>query len=169
MGLTALGILSVSSVAADHRRLKCRPSAKEIGPGSDAKHGRMILTNYQGFTDVLYYGLKVCPVFVFPAADGSPVAFGLLGALMRALQSKPLPKSKATLAQILEKAHSGWEGPVVVFAEGAKTNGSGILAWKPQTFKGIPKLEKPQGTLLACIEYSKAGAYTPHHTVGGPL
>lgn len=167
MGLTALGVLSVSNTAADHRRLKCRPSAKEIGPGSDAKHGRMILSNYQGITDVFYYGMKVCPTFVFPAEDGSPVAFGLLGALKRATESKPLPKSKDSLMQILETASSGWGGPVVVFAEGAKTNGSSVLSWKPRTFKGLPKLEKPHGTLLACLEYSKTGAYTPHHTVGG--
>eukprot|EP00746_Dinoflagellata_sp_MGD_P144550 gnl/MRDRNA2_/MRDRNA2_77269_c0_seq1.p1 gnl/MRDRNA2_/MRDRNA2_77269_c0~~gnl/MRDRNA2_/MRDRNA2_77269_c0_seq1.p1 ORF type:complete len:337 (+),score=45.51 gnl/MRDRNA2_/MRDRNA2_77269_c0_seq1:91-1101(+) len=168
MGLTALGILSVSTAAADHRRLKCRPSAKEISPASDAKHGRMVLSNYQGIADVLYYGMKLSPTFVFPSVDGSPVALGLLGALKQSTQSKPLPKSKDTLTQILEKASSGWEGPVVVFAEGAKTNGSAILSWKSRTFQGCTKLEKPNGTLLACLEYSRTGAYTAHHTVGGP-
>lgn len=167
LGLTALGVLSLSSAAADHRRLKCRPSAREIGPGSDAKHGRMILSNYQGITDVLYYGMKVCPVFVFPTEDGSPIACGILGALKLATACKLPPKTKDTLDKISEKANSGWEGPVVVFAEGARTNGSSVLTWKPHTFKGIKQLEKPYGTLLATIEYSKTGAYTPHHTVGG--
>lgn len=171
MALTGLGVLSVNTAAADHRRLKCRPPTTETSPGSDARHGVLICVNYQGFTDVLYYGMKVCPTFVFPASDGSPVAYGLLGALRRACSqelSAPVGKS-SSLTDILSAAHAGWNGPVVLFAEGAKTNGSSVLVWKERTFKGLSSLEKPQGTILSSVEYSKSGAYTPHHTIGGAL
>lgn len=56
-----------------------------------------------------------------------------------------------------------------MFAEGARTNGGGILSWKEKTFKSLESFEKPAGIALALLEYSKSGAYTPHHTVGSSL
>jgi len=76
------------------------------------------------------------------------------------------PENPQTLAQILEAAKSSWSGPVVLFPEGARTNGGGVLAWKPKTFQGLESFEKPKGTSLVSLEYNKGGAYTPHHTVG---
>eukprot|EP00913_Durusdinium_trenchii_P023665 g22232.t1 len=152
---------------ADHRRLKLVPPKVSRSFCFDAQRGCLVIANMQGLTDVLYLGMKLCPVFVFPAADGTPVAYSLLGALRRASSDPPpAPASKQTLADIAKAAHAGWSGPVVVFAEGARTNGSAILAWKPETFAGLEAMDKPHGTALVALEYSKGGAYTPHHTVG---
>ncbi|CAE8644143.1 unnamed protein product [Polarella glacialis] len=169
MALLGLGFwfTAGSNEVADHRRLKILPPKAGRQYALDAKRGTIVLANLQGLTDVLYLGMKLCPTFVFPAADGSPVAFSILGALRRAgARRATLPPGKPqTLAEIAETARSGW-CPVVVFAEGARTNGSCVLAWKPKTFEGLESFEKPCGTALVALEYNKFGAYTPHHTVG---
>ena len=71
----------------------------------DAHRGCLVLSNLQGLTDVLFIGMKLCPVFAFCAADGGVVAYGLLGALRRAggdaeVKGRPLP-------EILEEAYAG--------------------------------------------------------------
>eukprot|EP00438_Fugacium_kawagutii_P022763 Skav209806 [mRNA] locus=scaffold2415:13040:24261:+ [translate_table: standard] len=78
-----------SNQVADHRRLKLLPPKVNRSACFDASRGCLVLANMQGLTDVLYLGMKLCPVFVFPAADGSPVAYSLLGALARAAAESP--------------------------------------------------------------------------------
>lgn len=172
LALIALGFWFVAggNQVADHRRLKLMPPKVSRSICFDAPRGALVLANMQGLTDVLYLGMKLCPVFVFPAADGSPIAYSLLGALARAAAERlPPPSATQTLPEILQAAHAGWKGPVVMFPEGARTNGSAILAWKPGSFKGLEAMDKPYGTALVALEYSKGGAYTPHHTVGSAL
>lgn len=170
LALFALGIwhTASSSSVADHRRLKLAPPKTSSLFGFNAGSGCLVLANLQGLTDVLYLGMKMCPVFVFPAADGTPIAYSLLGALRRAGARRPAlaPQQPKSLRQIAEEARSSWSGPVVVFPEGARTNGTAVLAWKANTFKGLESFEKPEGTALVSIMYSKRWAYTPHHTVG---
>merc|ERR1712194_861931 len=123
------------------------------------------------FVDVLVLGLRLCPVFVFVASDGTPVQYGIIGALKRSmLPALPsAPAKPETLVEVVKAAQSGWRGPVVVFAEGANTNGSCVLAWKEKTFAGITSLEQPVGVALVSLTYSKTGAYTPHHNVNTPF
>lgn len=168
--LTGLGFFlsSSSDSIADHRRLKVAIPKEQGASPFNAGNGVIVISNLQGLTDILYLGLRLCPVFVFPASDGSPVEYTLIGALRRAGARRLGAPSgqKRSLAEIAKAAHSGCRGPVVVFPEGTRTNGSCILSWKPQTFDGLTSFDQSQGTALVAIEYSKTGAYTPHHTVG---
>jgi len=168
VALFALGLLMPGDALADHRRLKIASPKAGGGRAFDAGHGTLVLANQQGLTDVLYLGLRLCPTFVFLAGNGVPVRCSLLSALRRAGSRRPAPplEQGAPLAEIADWAQAGRHGPVAIFAEGARTNGSCILAWKPETFAGPPPFERPAGTALVGIEYSKTGAYTPHHTVG---
>mmetsp|Transcript_64106 Transcript_64106/g.180453 ORF Transcript_64106/g.180453 Transcript_64106/m.180453 type:complete len:343 (+) Transcript_64106:49-1077(+) len=166
LALFALGVVPIGDSLADYRRLKVAPPKKGGAKVFDAGRGVLVLANQQGLTDVLYLGLRLCPTFVFPAKDGVPVRFSLLGALRRSSTrnaNTPAPQP-AKLNDIARWAKSGWRGPVVVFPEGTRTNGSGILTWNPQTFDGLGSY--PPETALVSLEYSKTGAYTPHHTVG---
>eukprot|EP00928_Gymnodinium_smaydae_P032110 TRINITY_DN2333_c0_g4_i1.p1 TRINITY_DN2333_c0_g4~~TRINITY_DN2333_c0_g4_i1.p1 ORF type:complete len:340 (+),score=35.83 TRINITY_DN2333_c0_g4_i1:86-1105(+) len=167
VALLALGVFATGDSLADHRRLKLPPSKKNSGSVFDATRGTIVIANQQGLADVLYLGMKMCPVFVFPASDGSPVQYTLVGALMRtsARRLAAPPAKTAMLKDIAERAKAAWQ-PVVVFPEGARTNGSCVLAWKPSTFAGVDSFGKSSSTALVSIEYSKSGAYTPHHTVG---
>jgi hypothetical protein len=163
-----LGILTTSETLADHRRLKLPAPKSGIGRMFNAQHGALVIVNQQGLSDILYLGMRLCPVFVFPASDGTPVEHSLIGALVRAgarRQAAPAGRTE-TLESIAKRARSGWRGPVVVFAEGARTTGVCVLSWRPATFAGMSSFESPVGTALMSIEYSKTGAYTPHHTVG---
>jgi len=168
LALLALGVMPIGDSLADHRRLKLAPSKAGGGCAFDAGQGTLVLVNQQGLTDVLYLGMRLCPTFVFPAGDGAPVRCSLLGALRRASGRRPAPPARGatSLAEISDWARAGWHGPVVVFPEGARTNGSAVLAWRAETFAGPAPFERPAGTALASLEYSKSGAYTPHHTVG---
>jgi hypothetical protein len=172
VALTALGVLPLSDSLADNRRLKLAAFKSPASSSfSDASYGTLIIVNQQGITDVLYLCMKLCPTFVFVAADGAPVELSLIAALMRASARRPAtpPVPKESLETITKRARSRWGGPVVIFPEGARTNGAAILKWSSSTFAGwesLGSLDKPIGTALLTIEYSKGGAYTPHHTVG---
>lgn len=166
--LFALGIVPIGDTPADHRRLKIAPPKQAGARVFDAAMGALVVANQQGVTDVLYLCMKLCPAFVFPASNGAPTECSLIGALRRAgARRLALPPAQtAQIRSIMENARSSWRGPVVVFPEGARTNGSCVLAWKSKTFDGLAVAEKPLEAALVAIEYSKAGAYTPHHTVG---
>lgn len=166
--LLALGIVSSSDELADYRRLKLVPPKTSGAKVFDAKRGALIFVNHQGLTDVLLVALKVCPVFVFAANDGTPVQFSLLGALRRATSSKKevAPPNAPTLEEIAAKAKAAWQ-PVAVFPEGTRTVGNAVLPWKENTFAGSKAVAAD--TAIMSIQYSKTGAYTPHQTVGtGP-
>lgn len=173
--LWGLGVTTVEEHAADHRRLKIAPGKKTVSPGADANAGTLVLANHQSVADILYFGSKLGPVFVFVGGGGVPVQRGLLGAFRYSLgpPSKTPPLGKhVTLAEVAKRARSSCSGPVVVFPEGTRSNGASVLAWKDETFKGLEDFQKPFGTSLCGLEYGKGGsfhAYTPHHTVGRPL
>lgn len=168
VALLALGIISFNDEIADHRRLKLAPP-KVSSKLFDARAGALIFVNHQGLTDVLLLGLKMSPIFVFPASDGTVVKFTLLGALRRAAscEKETPPAPAATLEEISTKAKSAWQA-VAVFPEGSRTIGNAVLAWKAKTFEGV-QLGSKVDTALLSIQYTKTGAYTPHHTVGTGL
>jgi len=168
LALSSLGVLCTDEAVGDYRRLKLAPPKTKGARIFDHSHGTLILANQQGFTDVLYLCAKVCPTFVFPASNGCPVEFSLLGALSRAAsrRSAPPPLQTKKLADICARAKASWGGPVVVFAEGARTNGSCVISWKQSTFAEMDNVTKPVGAAVVTLEYSKTGAYTPHHVVG---
>lgn len=171
VALLALGIISTSDELADHRRLKLEKPKGGASKVFDARSGALVFVNHQGLTDVLLLGLKVSPVFVFPASDGTPVKYSLVEALRRAVshEKETAPAKSAgcsvTLADIAAEAKSAWQ-QVVVFPEGARTTGNCVLAWKARSFEG---LESFDDSAVLSIQYSKTGAYTPHHTVGSGL
>jgi 1-acyl-sn-glycerol-3-phosphate acyltransferase len=167
VALLGLGVINLSQDVADHRRLKLAAPKKAWGAALAATPGMLVFVNQQSLVDILYLGMKLSPTFVFVASDGSPVEFSLLGAIARAgARRPPAPLAKPqSLEQIACSAQSWWQ-PVVVFPEGARTNGSCVLSWKATTFAGMTSFDKPVGAAVLSMEYSKTGAYTPHHTVG---
>lgn len=168
--LLALGVLPIGEALADFRRLRIMPPKVGGQRVFDAQSGTVVLANHQGLTDVLYLGMRLCPTFVFPAADGSPLRVSLLGALRRAGARRSAPAFRScednTLSNHASWAKGGRRGPIVVFVEGTRTNGSCVLTWKKRTVDGLTYFDKVAGTALVILEYSKAGYYTPHHTVG---
>lgn len=172
LALGILGVIPTAAEPADHRRLKI-PLQKAKGTGVfDAASGCLVLSNYQGFMDVLYLCLQLSPIFVFVDQNGAPTACGVFAALRRSMaRAPPAEVGKChgeSLQAIAQRAKSLWS-PVVVFPEGARSNGSCVLTWNDATFQGMESLDKPVGAAICGITYSKTGAYTLHHTVGRPL
>ncbi|CAK0800562.1 unnamed protein product [Prorocentrum cordatum] len=233
--LFAVGVVPAGNCLADHRRLKI-PPAKETGQVFDARRGSLVIANQQGFTDVLYLCMKLCPTFVFPASGGEPTQVSLLGALRTGragclllphpsfcppsfsssfssllpprpppsfssssspssssssysisfpsviLPPPPLGVKKAAscptarapsrpsprragarrlgmppehpvqLKETPHQARASWGGPVVIFPEGARTNGSCVLAWKARSFDGVAVPDKPLDAALVALE-----------------
>jgi len=172
--LLSLGIVSSSDELADYRRLKIAQPKTSGAKVFDARRGALVFVNHQSLIDVLLLGLKVSPIFVFAASDGTPVEYSLVGALRRAVscQKEIAPaKSSGSLRDIHERAKSAWQ-QVVVFPEGGRTTGNFVLPWKARTFDGLAPAGKESfgvDIALLSIQYSKTGAYTPHHTVGTGL
>jgi len=165
VALLALGIVSSSDELAEPRRLKLPILAQSGRKMFDSGRGSLIFANHQGFIDVLLLGLKLSPIFVFPASDGTPVQFSLFGALRRAATCKEesAPQS-TTLEAIMAKGKSSFQS-IVVFPEGMRSIGNCVLAWKNETFKGMTEFKS--GTGILSIEYVKSNyPYTPQHTVG---
>jgi hypothetical protein len=167
VALLALGIISATDDLADRRRFKLslKPGDVQGRKLFDSGRGALIFANHQGFIDVLLLGLKLSPIFVFPASDGTPVQFSLTGALRRAATRKEevAPKS-VTLEDIMANGRSSFQ-PVVVFPEGMRTTGKCVLTWKDATFKGITEF-KPDTGILSIKYVESHYPYTPQHTVG---
>jgi len=165
--LLSLGVLPVGNSCADHRRLKI-PAPKASSRTFDAQHGTLVFMNYQGLTDILFAVMALSPTFIMVSNGGEPVQVSLIKAILRAAAPTPVQKHgrHQSLTEIAIHARKNWGGPVVVFAEGARTNGTCALAWRDRTFQQVPDFATPAGTALLALEYSQTGAYTPHHTVG---
>lgn len=133
--------------------------------------GCLVIVNQQGVADVLYLCYELSPTFVFVDLDGKPIACGAFNALQHALSRSPLkaPGKGDDLAKLAASARSGWQGPVVVFPEGARTTGNCVLPWEASTFEGLDSFEQPVGAAICSLAYSKTGPYTMHHTVNKPL
>ncbi len=66
-------------------------------------------------------------------------------------------------------AKSAGVSPIVIFAEGAKSNGKGILTWPSGVEADLQTLAKEGRVAMAWIQYSTGGSYSPHHLVGSAL
>lgn len=171
MALFALGVFAAGDEMADYRRLKLAPPKAGGAKIFDAQMGTLVIANHQSLVDVLYLGLKLCPTFVFLAVDGTPAELTLFSAIRRACARRPVAPAGTgapSLQDIVTASSKSWNGPVVLFPEGARTNGSCVLTWKTARtcWKDFETLEKPKGVAVVSLVYSKSGAYTAHHTVG---
>lgn len=171
VALFALGFLMHNEEVALNQRLKLPVAKGPKGtPTAGARAGSLVLCNQQCLVDVLYLCMRSSPVFVFTVSGGVPVRVGLFGALRFSSSRRPTaPRGRpVALPEVLVQAKASWQ-PVVLFPEGARTVGNCVLPFQPRAFEGVKALEGPAGCTLCALEYSRSGAYTPHHTVGGPL
>jgi hypothetical protein len=120
----------ITETHANYRRLKLLGSgAPNHAPGAGIPHGCAVFTTYQSFFDILYFTSKMSPVYAFPSADGAFTAYNFFGALAYATDFAIPANGEKSLAEICQEAKDSYSGPVIVFAEGERTNGSCIMAW----------------------------------------
>eukprot|EP00747_Dinoflagellata_sp_TGD_P181920 gnl/TRDRNA2_/TRDRNA2_35930_c0_seq1.p1 gnl/TRDRNA2_/TRDRNA2_35930_c0~~gnl/TRDRNA2_/TRDRNA2_35930_c0_seq1.p1 ORF type:complete len:350 (-),score=54.44 gnl/TRDRNA2_/TRDRNA2_35930_c0_seq1:100-1149(-) len=168
--LFAMGVLWCEECLADHRKLKLVPPKVRLGGFGDYVHGSIFYANHSSLVDVLWFGMKFCPTFfVFVSKDGNPVHYRIFEALFWATSKHGETYPGMTYGTddtcVLSSIYH--DGPVVVFPEGARTNGTALLKWRHWSFKNKISFKEPFGSSLVAFEYPKEGAYTLHHTVGG--
>ncbi|TDH70329.1 hypothetical protein CCR75_003993 [Bremia lactucae] len=133
--LLVFGVIS-SEESANTRRLgivaaKARSSqgSTRVGPGD------VLICNHTSFLEILYLSKRFSPVFLFATMkkgdDGKTGhVCGLLEALYRSI-AMPVNtncyQSTRTIADVVRRA----SGPVVVFPEGARSNGKAVLSFMP--------------------------------------
>ncbi|EGG13537.1 hypothetical protein DFA_11298 [Cavenderia fasciculata] len=102
------------------------------GSLSDVKLNDVILANHTSYVDIIYLAYRYSPTFAVPPNDsvsntpGYVVPMTLWEALTNAISYQVIPSSKAVSLVGLSKTLK-WNGPIVVFVEGATSNGSGLL------------------------------------------
>jgi len=119
-----------TSTAPKRIRIRHSKKHKSVFGTNLSQSNALILCNYSSFVEILCLAYWCSPIFVFPvpnAGDGQDkvVTFGLVGAVAQACSSpsaRPAKKS-VTLESVLK--HNA--GPIVLLAEGSRTNGTCVL------------------------------------------
>jgi hypothetical protein len=149
-----------------------RPRVRGGIPGSHPMHGDLVFCNHASFLDPLYLALFYSPVFAVPTTKPELFAkFSLSQATLSALTGGCTaggnvfdPATGKTLIDLADAAYASSSGPVVVFAEGTTTNGTGVLSFAASG--GAPV--RPGGNVFAMgLRYSQSRCETL--TIGSPL
>ncbi|ETV73493.1 hypothetical protein H257_11618 [Aphanomyces astaci] len=152
----------IKDEAANARRLGLlTPGTKPPALGG-IKAGDVIVANHSSVLDILYFGFRYSPVFVFPCASDASKnlvqTFGLLGAFAQAMAP---PLTSLTRPVKLQDVLRRTSSPVVVFPEGTRSNGKAVLTFLPI----LDSLPPPTRVHLVAIRY-ESKAISPTHTCG---
>ncbi|CAM9689866.1 unnamed protein product [Chrysoparadoxa australica] len=167
--------VSVTEVPGDLRRLGLSSSKDETR--SPVCAGDIIVSNHCSFVEVLYLYAKHNPVFTRVGQlrnpkDSSISAVGLISALLGAL-NPPGPivtdaPEGSTLLNVCTLAKKRG-APVVVFPEGCKGNGNGVLEFAPVfTSLATDGADQAPGVHLLGWSY-KTGGFSPVQPAGSSL
>eukprot|EP00922_Rhytidocystis_sp_ex-Travisia-forbesii_P061199 GHVS01090738.1.p1 GENE.GHVS01090738.1~~GHVS01090738.1.p1 ORF type:complete len:381 (+),score=46.38 GHVS01090738.1:299-1441(+) len=196
--LLLLGFWHIDAAHADHRRLKIRapptttPSSSSststsssslLSSATKSTDGSeiLILANQTSFVEIIYFIMKINPTFVITHKDGTLSPVNWQTALTYSLTNNTQPPRNhhvvaggfTSLLDLCDYVEEEGRGPLVLFPEGGKTNGVGVIQWRCEAWD-----EKAAGILESqCVvvgfAYEGTGgeevkqAYTPPHTVYG--
>jgi Acyltransferase len=159
--LLGLGVWRYSSPALE------RPRSRVSVQGAHPTHGDVVFCNHASYMDPIYLACAYSPTFVLVNEAGVCVRVTLWQATQQALSGALVaPQERRddvpTLAELAKSCEQRRAGPVVVFAEGTTTNGSGVLSFASQGMQ-----VRDVATFALGISYSPSRAET--HTVGSGL
>ncbi|KDO16113.1 hypothetical protein SPRG_18350 [Saprolegnia parasitica CBS 223.65] len=151
---------------ANVRRLGLLPPGFKTPSLRGVAAGDLVVCNHSSVFDVLYLAFRYSPTFVFPcekesSAKGLVQSCTVFGALRQAM-SPPLSSlsSPVKLADVLGRA----SGPVVVFAEGTRSNGKAVLPFHVD----LTALPTSTRIHIVAIRYEYKNI-APTHTCGSAL
>ena len=120
----------------------------------------LIISQYQSACDVLIVAAVAAPLnFGFIAADGNVETHRVIGALSAALNQRQPQSGSISLDSFVSNATLRDR---VIFAEGARTNGTGVLAWPVN----LSKMISSRPVSFSCIRYNNDSKYCANHCVG---
>jgi 1-acylglycerol-3-phosphate O-acyltransferase len=172
--LLIMGVF-VSEEPANTRRLGLTtPGAKASSKSMSVAAKDVVVCNHTSFLEILYLARRFSPVFCFVTEEGASKglvhACGLIEAIYRGF-AMPSLEQRGTPRK-LEDVILHAAGPVVVFPEGARTNGKTVLRFLPileqlpfqlSTKNGGKKLELKIHIIAFRYEFTSFG---PNHSAG---
>ncbi|GLE04323.1 hypothetical protein PINS_up013238 [Pythium insidiosum] len=173
--LLLMGVLVTEEDANTRRLGLVANNAKGKHASSSARVGAgdVVVCNHTSFVEVLYLARRFSPVFLFVTEEGASKGLvhvcGLIEALVRAL-SLPVAHDRATprkLVDVIARA----SGPVVIFPEGARSNGKSVLRFLP-ILEHLPLTQGTGARKVATRVHVVAFRYeyknfSPSHSAGG--
>ncbi|OQR93195.1 hypothetical protein ACHHYP_02803 [Achlya hypogyna] len=150
---------------ANARRLGLLPPGSKAPSIARVKAGDVVICNHSSVFDVLYMAYRYSPTFAFPcekeSGKGLVETFTVFGAIRQAmappLASLSNPRKLADVARCAS-------GPVVVFAEGTRSNGKAVLPFHV----ALEELPPHTRVHIAAIRYEYKNV-SPTHTCGSGL
>jgi 1-acyl-sn-glycerol-3-phosphate acyltransferase len=136
--LLVMGFNSINRDYADLRKLRIKSSTSraEGSFGSGVSSRDIIVCNHSSFVEVLFLvAVFVTPTFGVVNQDGSVTVVNTFTALSHSTKTVDLVDvaGGVPLSSVVSSGVSGWfsSGPLILFPEGARTNGKGILRFLP--------------------------------------
>ncbi|OQR89337.1 hypothetical protein THRCLA_09788, partial [Thraustotheca clavata] len=127
--------------------------------------GDIIVCNHSSVFDVLYFAFRYSPTFAFPcdkdSSKGLVQTFTLFGAFLQAM-SPPLSQLPSPIK--LSDAARRSSGPIVLFAEGTRSNGKAVLPF----LVSLDDLSKESRIHIVAIKYEYKNI-SPTHTCGSSI
>jgi hypothetical protein len=130
------------------------PLVKRLVEGSWEKpgNGDVIFTHCTSYINLFWLQFKLSPTFIVPVSEENCNVLSIHSLVYRLLVHKDLRETKnpKKIEDVIRGARKGRKGPVVVLAEGAPTNGEGLL--KFQCFNA----ELEEDTRIHVLGFSRA-------------
>jgi Acyltransferase len=160
--LLAFGVWKYTGPTLEH------PRSRACVVNSGPRHGDIIFCNHSSYLDPIYLACAYSPVFVASNATGKLSRLSLFEAVWSSVRSSASPggtiagDAVESLTRLATTCATRKCGPVVVFAEGATTNGAGVLQFS------LPPLQLSQSSVFALgLRYSTSRVET--YTIGSAL
>ena len=108
-------------------------------------HGDVIFAPLNSFLDLIWLSVRMSPVFMIPTGEDSAVVYSLFPLMFRLLLNLDLRNggTKVVISEYLKTAKPKRKFPIVIFAEAAPTNGTGILKYQKINCE-VPETTKVQ-------------------------
>jgi len=134
--------------------------------GGSTPHPDIIIVNQQSYVDILFLATKYTPTFARVSQEGGLTRVSTLGALLQCFglvqPHAPAAGGEESTLHTLQWARSFMAGPLVLFPEGAPTNGRGVLAFTPSA-TDLAKVVM-RGAADNCAVTKLLGILYPHNS-----
>jgi len=158
---TMLLVLGVFWIESKDYSKQANRDRKAKPQGVAVQAGDVIVCNWTSYADVMYLAYAFGPMFAFPSpelaegADYKVASKSFFGALMSSFSHAPVKAGQPIEAAV--QSARGRGQPLVLFAEGARTNGLAVVAMQP-FMKGLVKSFKGKVFLVGFKHQQHVGA-----------
>lgn len=128
-------------------------------------HGDLVFAPLASYLNLIWLNLKLSPTFAIPVSKDEVVVRSFHALVYKILTNQELRNGKSEkLVDVLSRNKKKMRGPVVIFAEGAPTNGTGVLKFMPI------QCDLPEGTKVSAIGFvHEYTGVSPNYVCGSSI